>query len=55
MDETATGRIIADAVGWDRDGVFTDDWNCDGVNDPEILIDDPGASFTGSWTTYTHR
>jgi hypothetical protein len=51
LDETVTGRIIADAIGWDSDGVFTDDWNCDGVNDPEIIIDDPGASFTGSWTT----
>ena len=50
LNDTATGRIVADVMGWDSDGVFTDDWNCDGINDPEIIVDDTGAVFAGSWT-----
>ncbi len=46
--ETATGRILPMPSGGTVTDIFTDDWNCDGVYDPEILIDDTGASFTGT-------
>jgi hypothetical protein len=39
--EGADGQVIADAVGFDSDGVFG--------ADPEIVIDDPSATFFGTW------
>jgi hypothetical protein len=48
-----TGRVIADAIGWDSDGVFESDWNGDGVLDPEIVIDDTDAAYAGTWTLLT--
>ena len=53
--EGANQYIMADAIGWDSDGVFTDDWNCDGIPDPEVLIDDPDATYTGTWTNATNN
>jgi hypothetical protein len=53
-NEGADGPVVADAIGWDGDGVFVDDWDSDGVLDPEIVVDNPDASFTPSasaWTT----
>jgi hypothetical protein len=39
--------VVADAIGWDSDGVFVDDWDNDGVFDPEIVVD-PATSYTPS-------
>ena len=30
---TATGLVVADAIGWDSDEVFSHDWNGDGVSE----------------------
>lgn len=53
LGESSLGRAAADVIGWDSDGVFVDDWNGDGILDPEILLDDPSAVFTGTWTSWT--
>jgi hypothetical protein len=53
LGESDTGRVIADAIGWDSDGVFGSDLNSDGVLDPEIVIDDPDAVYAGTWTLLT--
>ena len=50
---TATGIVVADAIGWDSDGTFSNDWNGDGVSDPEIVLDDTNASYAGAWTYST--
>jgi len=44
-NEGADGPVVADAIGWDRDGVFVDDWDSDGVLDPEIVVDNSAASY----------
>jgi hypothetical protein len=52
-NEGADGPIVADAIGWDRDGNFADDWDSDGVLDPEIVVDNPAASFTPSASAWS--
>lgn len=43
--EGAEGYLIADAVGWDSDGAFEDDWDSDGILDPEVVVDNNAASY----------
>jgi len=45
----ANEYIIADAIGWDSDG----DLVHGSGTDPEIVVDDPDASYVGSWTSGT--
>jgi hypothetical protein len=45
-NEDTRAPIVADAVGWDSDGFFTNDWDGDGVNDPDLVINDGTPEFT---------
>jgi hypothetical protein len=61
-NEDADGFIVADAIGWDKDGLFVNDWDRDGVLDPEIVVDNPAATYVpsasawkaSSWTPGYH-
>ena len=46
-NQFADGTVVADAIGWDSDGIFD--------TDPEIIVDNTEAIFIGFWplSTYT--
>jgi hypothetical protein len=45
-NKDACAPVVADAIGWDNDGIFTNDWDGDGVNDPDIVVNDRDAEFS---------
>jgi hypothetical protein len=55
-NESADDYIVADAFGWDIDGTFANDWDGDGVNDPDIVVNDHDAGCIrtgGNWVERT--
>jgi len=47
--EGANQYVIADAIGWDSDGILEHGSG----TDPEIVIDDVDASYLGTWDSGT--
>lgn len=55
-NENADDYIVADAFGWDIDGTLTNDWDGDGVNDPDVVVNDHDAECVrtgGGWVERT--
>ena len=52
-NEGADSYVFADAIGFDSDGVLVDNWDGNMAPDPEIVVDNPSASYVGTWTNAT--